>query len=132
MCILGFTPSHSIRIPVGKNFDEIVEDSTKDVFVEFYAPWCGHCKKLAPIWDELGEAFESDESVVIAKIDATANSIPESLEVKGYPTLIFFGANDKKGVAYNGERELDDLVDFVKKNKSNKNEAEEKPEKDDL
>ena len=40
---------------VGENFDEIVMDESKDVLIEFYASWCGHCKSLAPKWDELGE-----------------------------------------------------------------------------
>lgn len=40
---------------MAKNFDEIVNDPTKDVLIEFYAPWCGHCKTLAPKFDELGE-----------------------------------------------------------------------------
>lgn len=44
-----------VKIAVAKNFDEIVTDNGKDTLIEFYAPWCGHCKKLAPVFDELGE-----------------------------------------------------------------------------
>ena len=42
------------QVVVGKNFDEIVNDEEKDVLIEFYAPWCGHCKSLAPKYEELG------------------------------------------------------------------------------
>merc|ERR1712083_269258 len=46
-----------VKVAVAKNFDELVTKSEKDVLVEFYAPWCGHCKKLTPIYDELGEKW---------------------------------------------------------------------------
>jgi len=109
-----------VTILVGKNFNDIALDTTKDVFVEFYAPWCGHCKKLAPVWDELGKAFDDNEKIVIAKMDATANSVPDEINVKGFPTLILFTADNKQGITYSGERDLASLKKFVTENASNK------------
>ena len=48
-----------VKVLVGKNFDEIVNDPEKDVLIEFYAPWCGHCKSLEPKYNELGEKVRS-------------------------------------------------------------------------
>jgi protein disulfide-isomerase A1 len=92
-----------VKIIVGKTFDSIVMDTTKDVLVEFYAPWCGHCKSLTPKYEKLGLAFKAEPSIVIAKVDATENDTPA--DIKGFPTLIFYPANDKDSpVTYDGER----------------------------
>merc|ERR1712012_906598 len=102
-----------VKVLVGKNFAEVAYDKNKDVFVEFYAPWCGHCKSLAPIWDELGEKYKDHENIVIAKSDATANEFAD-VEVQGFPTLKFFPAGEgAEMVDYNGGRTLDDFVKFL-------------------
>ena len=53
------------------------------------APWCGHCKQLAPIWEDLAEHFENDKDIVIAKMDSTKNEVNE-VQVQGFPTLKLF------------------------------------------
>lgn len=53
-----------------QTFDSIALDPKKNVLVEFFAPWCGHCKKLTPVYEKLGGAFAAEESVVIAKVTA--------------------------------------------------------------
>ena len=60
---------------VAKNFKELVMDSDSDVFIKFYAPWCGHCKAMAPAWEELATEFKDDSSIIIGDFDATANDI---------------------------------------------------------
>lgn len=106
----------------GTSFKELVLDNTKDVLVEFYAPWCGHCKNLAPIYDDLGAKFKDDSEIVIAKMDATANEIDvPGVEVQGFPTLFFFpGDNKSTPKKYEGSRELDGFVEYLKKNAHNK------------
>uniref|UniRef100_A0A672QY52 protein disulfide-isomerase n=1 Tax=Sinocyclocheilus grahami TaxID=75366 RepID=A0A672QY52_SINGR len=102
-----------VQVLVGKNFEEVVFDPAKNVFVEFYAPWCGHCKQLAPIWDQLGEKFKDNANIVVAKMDSTANEI-EAVKVHSFPTLKFFPAGeDRKVIDYNGERTLDGFTKFL-------------------
>ena len=69
--------------------------TTGDWFVEFYAPWCGHCKKLAPIWEAV--ATELKGKVNVAKVDVTANgALGKRFAIKGFPALKFFS----QGVMY--------------------------------
>merc|ERR1712227_156752 len=118
--------ANAVKVVAGKNFDELVKAPPKTVFVEFYAPWCGHCKSLAPIWDELGEKYKDHENIVIAKSDATANEFAD-VEVQGFPTLKFFPAGEgAEMVDYNGGRTLDDFVKFLEPEA-----AEDEAEEDD-
>eukprot|EP00735_Rhodelphis_limneticus_P009001 TRINITY_DN2459_c0_g2::TRINITY_DN2459_c0_g2_i1::g.8740::m.8740 TRINITY_DN2459_c0_g2::TRINITY_DN2459_c0_g2_i1::g.8740 ORF type:complete len:492 (+),score=192.22,sp/P55059/PDI_HUMIN/37.23/4e-88,Thioredoxin/PF00085.15/1.5e-29,Thioredoxin/PF00085.15/8.6e+02,Thioredoxin/PF00085.15/9.4e-26,Thioredoxin_6/PF13848.1/0.00054,Thioredoxin_6/PF13848.1/3.9e-22,Thioredoxin_6/PF13848.1/2.2e+02,Thioredoxin_6/PF13848.1/8.5e+02,Thioredoxin_2/PF13098.1/1.8e-08,Thioredoxin_2/PF13098.1/2.9e+03,Thioredoxin_2/PF13098.1 len=106
-----------VKIITGKTFEEIVYDPTKNVLLEIYAPWCGHCKKLAPTWEKLGEALKGDSSIIIANIDATANDPPAEVVFNGFPTLKFFPAGENKsraGIDYNGGRDYEDLLSFMK------------------
>jgi len=102
-----------VKVLVGKNFEAVAFDEKKDVLVEFYAPWCGHCKQLAPIYDELGEKYKDHESIVIAKMDSTANEVAD-VTVRGFPTIKFFPKESgRKIVDYSGGRTLEDFVAFL-------------------
>nr|ABK96365.1 unknown [Populus trichocarpa x Populus deltoides] len=106
-----------VKIVVADSLDELVTKSGKNVFLEFYAPWCGHCQKLAPILEEVAISFQSDADVVIAKLDATANDIPsDTYDVKGFPTIFFRSATGKL-VQYEGDRTKQDIIDFIEKNR---------------
>ena len=80
---------HPVKVLVSTNFDEVAFDKSKDVLVEFYAPRCGHCIRLVPIYDQLGEKYKDNPSVVIAKMDATANEL-EHTKVNSFPTIKLF------------------------------------------
>jgi protein disulfide isomerase len=100
-----------VTVLVAKNFQETLNDENNAVvLVDFYAPWCGHCKKLNPIYDELGAHF-AKTNAVIAKIDATANTLPKDLQIQGFPTLIAFVKGDRH--LYSGAHELEPLIAFV-------------------
>jgi protein disulfide-isomerase A6 len=101
---------------IPKNFDKVVFNSGKPALVEFFAPWCGHCKTLAPIYEELATAFAKDaDKVSIANVDADAHkSLGKQFGVQGFPTLKWF--NGKPGSEpedYKGGRDLESLTKFV-------------------
>ncbi|KAF9581635.1 protein disulfide-isomerase precursor [Lunasporangiospora selenospora] len=110
-----------VKVVVAHTYKEIVEDKEKDVLIEFYAPWCGHCKNLAPIYDELGALYK-DSKIVVAKFDATANDLPEGtpFQVQGFPTIKFRKAGSDEYIDYEGERTTEAFVKFLDENSVNK------------
>lgn len=124
-----------VKVAVAKNFDEVVLNNGKDTLIEFYAPWCGHCKKLAPIYDELAEKLQNEE-IAIVKMDATANDVPPDFNVRGFPTIFWLPKDDKeKPVSYGEGRELDDFIKFIAKHATNELESYDrsgKPKKTEL
>jgi protein disulfide-isomerase A3 len=109
----------AVRTVVAKNFDQVVNDPTKDVLIEFYAPWCGHCKSLAPKYEDLAKKLQDEDGIVIAKMDATANDVPSQYSVQGFPTIFFAPKNNKQNPRkYEGGREVDDFVKYLAKEAS--------------
>lgn len=111
--------SNVIKI-VGKSHDDLVQDNKKDVLVKYYAPWCGHCKRLAPIYEELANILASDDktskSVVIGDIDATENDVV-GVDLEGYPTIILYPAGkNSEPVVFEQERSVESFLAFLKKN----------------
>merc|ERR1719234_2718677 len=101
-----------VKVLVGKNFHEVAMNPEKDVLVEFYALWCGPCKQLAPIWDKLGEKYADHPSIVIAKMDSTANEL-EEVKVQGFPTIKLFKKETNEIVDYNGDRTEEGFTKFL-------------------
>lgn len=101
-----------VKVLVGKNFEQVARDKSKTVLVEFYAPWCGHCKQLAPIYDQLGEKFKDSTEFVIAKMDSTLNEL-EDIKIQSFPTIKLFPKDSDEVIDYNGERTLEAMAQFV-------------------
>lgn len=120
-----------VSVVVAHNYKDIVLDDKKDVLIEFYAPWCGHCKALAPKYEELGALYadnaEYSKLVTVAKVDATANDVPD--EIQGFPTIKLYPAGKKDSpVDYSGSRTVEDLAAFIKENGSHGVDAYKKAE----
>uniref|UniRef100_A0A7N0TUS9 Protein disulfide-isomerase n=1 Tax=Kalanchoe fedtschenkoi TaxID=63787 RepID=A0A7N0TUS9_KALFE len=109
------TNDEPVKVVVTDSLEDFVLKSNKNVLLEFYAPWCGHCKKLAPILDEVATHFEKDPNVVIAKLDATENDVPQkTFAVEGFPTL-YFKSSKGKITSYEGDRSKEDIIAFIEK-----------------
>jgi len=121
-----------VRVVVGNTLQQEVFVSDKDVMLEVYAPWCGHCKKLEPEYVKLAKKVKKEELsdlLGIAKIDGTANDSPvDSLEWSGFPTIYFVKAGAET-LTYEGERTAKGLWKYIKKHASKAQEIRERLEK---
>ena len=82
------------------NWRKKVLNNEKGILVEFFAPWCGHCKRLAPTWDELAGKFAAAADVTVAKVDCTSDDnknkeLCSAQGVNGFPTLHLYKEGKK-------------------------------------
>lgn len=108
-----------VKKVVGKSFKQEVMDNDDDVILKFYAPWCGHCKKLEPVYKALAEAMADNKKLRFYEVDATKNDI-EGHPIHGFPVIKFFPGKDKSNPqTYEGDRSESDIAKFIKEKSSN-------------
>jgi len=100
---------NGVAVLTEKNFDDYLEENDVTI-VEFYAPWCGHCKSFAPTYEEVATELEGKAGV--AKVDATEHkSLGDRFQVQGYPTIKIFRKGEP--YEYKGSRSKMDVVNKV-------------------
>ena len=101
----------SVLICDSNNFDEVVLKSEIPVLVDFYADWCGPCKMMSPILDEISQEFEG--KIRIAKVNVDDNpSLSAEYKIMSIPNMILFeNGNKKENIV--GARSKDDLIRFL-------------------
>jgi len=99
------------------NFDNRVKDSEGVWIVEFYAPWCGHCKQLAPEYQKAAKALKGIIGVGGVNCDEH-KQLCGQFGVQGFPTIKIFGSNKAKPEDYQGQRTAAGIVQAAQKNRS--------------
>ena len=112
VCSLAVLALSSATELTPDNWDQ--ETAGKTVFIKFFAPWCGHCKKMKPAWDKLMEVVEIPH-VLVADVDCigSGKSICSEVGVKGFPTIKFGDITNLQD--YKEGRDFDSLKSFVDK-----------------
>ena len=112
--LLGFLAAANAIELTPDNWDTATAGKT--VFIKFFAPWCGHCKKMKPDWDKLMGEFADSSTQLIADVDCTADGKPlcDAAGVRGFPTLKWGEPSDLQD--YQGGRDFDSLKTFAQEN----------------
>ncbi|HIE77605.1 MAG TPA: thioredoxin TrxA [Candidatus Thioglobus sp.] len=78
-----------IKLVTDSSFEEEVINSSQPVLVDFWAEWCGPCKAVAPVLDEIAEEY--DGKIIIAKLNVDENNqTPPKYGIRGIPTMLLF------------------------------------------
>ncbi len=95
-----------------ENFNEVVKENDKKVIIDFWAPWCGPCRAIAPI---LEEVISKDENVVVAKVNIDdLPELAEEYQVRNIPTLFFVKEGEVKDKVV-GLKSTDEILSIVSK-----------------
>jgi thioredoxin-like negative regulator of GroEL len=109
---LALSSDNSITLLTDANFETTLAFPPALWLVKFYAPWCKHCNKLDPVFDDLAEA--AGGRVMLGSVDATKNPKTAELHnIKGYPTILY--KKDNIYGKYDGPRSLDGFLTFIDK-----------------
>jgi len=113
LLVLAACADHVVKL-TDKTFDDFIAKQEGTVLVKFFAPWCGHCKHLAPEFIKASDILINDENkVVLAEVDATAEEeLAQRFEIHGYPTLYIFRNGEK--TEYQGPRDADGIVRYMR------------------
>jgi protein disulfide-isomerase len=95
-----------------ESFQDLVTMSQDPWFIKFYAPWCGHCQAMAPIWTQLGKELKGKLNVGEVNCDVESR-LCKDVRLRGYPTILFFRGGER--VEYTGLRGLGDFVSYTNK-----------------